>query len=151
MRNLIQVGTQVLTFSTYAIRQYCTMQGVSGQPEAIIVSLLKGELLTVPDIIKAGLEATAFHENKPYTAPDSLCYDLYEQAAEAGQVGEVMDAFIGSVVGKPTAEAGAHIEEYFAQMAKDLEKEGQPDVKKKPMIRPSLAGKKSKTGPTKQV
>jgi hypothetical protein len=148
MRNLVQVGTQVLTFSTYAIRQYCTMQGVSGQPEAIIVSLLKGELLTVPDIIKAGLEATSLHANIPHTAPDSLCYDLYEESADSGKVEEIMNAFIGSVVGKPTAEAGEHIEAYFAELAKDLEPKD--DVKKKPMIRPSLAGKKSKTGPTKR-
>lgn len=148
MRNLVQVGGNTLTFSTYAVRQYCLMAGCTGLPEAIIISLLRGDLVTVPEIITAGLKATAFHDNKPYELPESTAYDLYEQAAEAGRVSEVLSAFAGSVVGKPTEEAGAYVEELMKTLLAEMENTTS-DAKKKPLIRPSLTGRTSKKGPTK--
>jgi hypothetical protein len=147
MRNVFQINDHSLTFSTFAIRQYCQSMAVGGQPEAVLISLLQGEFVVLPPIILAGLQSTAMHENRAYTGAESLPYEIYEAAADSNRVAELLNAFVGSVVNKPTDEAGAYLEEYFEKMAAELEK---PDVKKKPLIRPSLTSKNSKTGPTKR-
>lgn len=156
MKNLVQVGGHTLTFSTYAVRHYCTALSIGGQPEAILISLLQGEFVTLVPMINAGLRATAIYADLPYMLPERTADELYEKLAEEGRVDEVVSAFAGSVVNKPTEEVGEYLETYFQKLADEMQKDEDDSKagvakKKAPLIRPSLTGKLSKKKPMKSA